>query len=66
MVGGGRELNTFIEMLKDSSGASVAEYALVLAITGAGIVIASISLQTAISNSVSCTVTPTNAGAENC
>jgi pilus assembly protein Flp/PilA len=37
-------MNTFIRMLKDQSGASAAEYALILAIIGTGIAIAAIYL----------------------
>ncbi len=35
---------TFIKMLKDDSGASAAEYALILAIVGTGIAIAALIL----------------------
>jgi pilus assembly protein Flp/PilA len=37
-------MNTFIKMLKDQSGASAAEYALILAIIGTGIALAAIYL----------------------
>jgi pilus assembly protein Flp/PilA len=37
-------MKTFINMLKDQSGASAAEYALILAIIGTGIAIAAIYL----------------------
>ena len=37
-------MKTFINMLKDESGASAAEYALILAIVGSGIAIAAIYL----------------------
>ena len=40
---------TFIKMLKDESGASAAEYALILAIVGAAIAFAAIFLGDAIS-----------------
>ena len=43
---------TFINMLRDESGASAAEYALILAIVGAGIALASVTLGGAISNSM--------------
>jgi pilus assembly protein Flp/PilA len=39
---------TFINMLRDESGASAAEYALILAIVGGGIALASIALGGAI------------------
>jgi pilus assembly protein Flp/PilA len=42
----------FIKMLKDSSGASAAEYALILAIVGSGIAIAALILGGAIGNSM--------------
>lgn len=35
---------TFINMLKDDSGASAAEYALILAIVGSGIALAALAL----------------------
>ena len=41
-------MKTFIKMLKDESGASAAEYALILAIVGTGIAIAAILLGGAI------------------
>ena len=37
-------MKTFINMLKDQSGASAAEYALILAIIGTGIALAAIYL----------------------
>jgi pilus assembly protein Flp/PilA len=43
---------TFINMLKDESGASAAEYALILAIIGTGIALASIALGGAISTAM--------------
>jgi pilus assembly protein Flp/PilA len=45
-------MKTFINMLRDDSGASAAEYALILAIIGAAIAIASITLGGAISNAM--------------
>ena len=42
----------FISFLKDESGASAAEYALILAIVGAGIAVAAGALGTAISTAV--------------
>jgi pilus assembly protein Flp/PilA len=54
---------TFINMLKDESGASAAEYALILAIIGTGIALASIGLGNAISQAMNeastCIKTPT-------
>jgi pilus assembly protein Flp/PilA len=46
-------MKTFINMLRDDSGASAAEYALILAIIGAGIALAAFGLGKAISNSMS-------------
>jgi pilus assembly protein Flp/PilA len=44
----GINMKTFIKMLKDQSGASAAEYALILAIVGSGIAIAALILGGAI------------------
>jgi pilus assembly protein Flp/PilA len=43
---------TFIKMLKDESGASAAEYALILAIVGSGIAVAATALGTSISGAM--------------
>ena len=43
---------TFIKMLKDDSGASAAEYALILAIVGSIIALAAIFLSGAIGNAM--------------
>ena len=45
-------MKTFINMLKDDSGASAAEYALILAIVGAAIAVAAINLGGAIANAM--------------
>jgi pilus assembly protein Flp/PilA len=45
-------MKTFIKMLKDESGASAAEYALILAIVGGAIAIAALALGGAVSNSM--------------
>jgi pilus assembly protein Flp/PilA len=45
-------MKNFIKMLRDDSGASAAEYALILAIIGAAIAIASVTLGGAISNAM--------------
>ena len=45
-------MKTFISMLKDQSGASAAEYALILAIIGSALAIAAIGLGNTISNSM--------------
>ena len=41
-------MTTFIRMLKDKSGASAAEYALILAIVGTAIALAAIALGDAV------------------
>ena len=45
-------MKTFINMLKDQSGASAAEYALILAIVGSALAIAAIALGGTISDSL--------------
>jgi pilus assembly protein Flp/PilA len=45
-------MKTFIKMLKDQSGASAAEYALILAIVGTAIALAAILLGTTISDAM--------------
>jgi pilus assembly protein Flp/PilA len=45
-------MKTFIKMLRDESGASAAEYALILAIVGSGIAIASLILGGAIGDAM--------------
>ena len=43
---------TFIKMIRDESGASAAEYALILAIVGSGIALASVTLGGSISKAM--------------
>ncbi|HWC56999.1 MAG TPA: Flp family type IVb pilin [Sphingomicrobium sp.] len=45
-------MKTFIRMLSDQSGASAAEYALLLAIIGGAIALAALALGNAVSNSM--------------
>jgi pilus assembly protein Flp/PilA len=45
-------MKTFINMLRDDSGASAAEYALILAIIGGAIALAAITLGKTIGNSL--------------
>ena len=56
-------MKKFINMLKDDSGASAAEYALILAIIGSVIAIAALTLSTAIGNAMNdtadCITSPT-------
>ena len=58
-------MSTFIKMLKDESGASAAEYALILAIVGTAIAAAAIFLGNTISGSMNdaagCISTPSTA-----
>ena len=57
---------TFIKMLKDESGASAAEYALILAIVGTAIAIAAVLLGNSISGAMNearaCIDSATSAG----
>ncbi len=48
----GQDMKTFINMLRDDSGAAAAEYALILAMIGAGIALAAFNLGTAIKGSM--------------
>ena len=57
---------TFIKMIKDDSGASAAEYALILAIVGAAIAFAAIFLGDAISNAVNDAATCINSDGGTC
>jgi pilus assembly protein Flp/PilA len=45
-------MKNFVRMLKDESGASAAEYALILAIVGSAIAVAAIALGTSISGAM--------------
>ena len=45
-------MKTFINMLRDDSGASAAEYALILAIIGGAIALAAVALGGSISNAM--------------
>ena len=45
-------MKTFIKMIRDNSGASAAEYALILAIVGAAIAIAALALGGSIANAM--------------
>ena len=50
-------MKTFIKMLRDDRGASAAEYALILAIVGAGIGVAALALGNAISTAINSATT---------
>ena len=58
-------MQNFIRWLKDESGASAAEYALILAIVGTGIAVAALFLGGTIGNAVNdagkCIATPSSA-----
>lgn len=56
-------MKTFIHMLRDESGASAAEYALILAIVGTGIALAALFLGNTIKNSVNLAANCINAPA---
>jgi pilus assembly protein Flp/PilA len=57
-------MNTFVRMLKDQSGASAAEYALILAIVGAAIAIAAVTLGGAVSSAMNNASKCINAGSK--
>lgn len=57
-------MKTFIRMLNDNSGASAAEYALILAVIGAAIAVAAYGLGTAISNSINNATNEVKAGGQ--
>jgi len=63
-------MKTFINMLRDDSGASAAEYALILAIIGGAIALAAITLGKTIGNSLtkasSCIAKGSSAVAADC
>jgi pilus assembly protein Flp/PilA len=58
-------MKTFINMLKDQSGASAAEYALILAIVGTAIAAAAIflgdTIATSMNDAAGCIATPSTA-----
>jgi len=55
-------MSQFVKFLRDESGASAAEYALILAIVGLGIVVAVGSLRNAISDAINKTATTISNG----
>ncbi len=61
----GRDMKTLIKLMRDESGASAAEYALILAIVGTGIALAAIFLGGTINNAMedaaNCINTPSTA-----
>jgi pilus assembly protein Flp/PilA len=56
-------MNKLLQYLNDESGASAAEYALILAIVGIGIVVAARGLQTAISGAMNSAANTINTNA---
>lgn len=63
---GNRDMKTFLKMLKDDSGASAAEYALILAIVGTAIAAAAILLGESISGAMSNATACIDSGGDNC
>ena len=61
-LGKGNIMKTFIIMLRDEAGASAAEYALILAIIGATIALAAVTLGGSISNAMGRASNCINAG----
>lgn len=55
-------MKTFINLIKDQSGASAAEYALILAIVGGAIAIAAVTLGGSVSNAMKKASNCINAG----
>ena len=55
-------MKNFVAMLRDESGASAAEYALILAIVGGAIAIAAVTLGKTIGNSLNTASNCINAG----
>ena len=55
-------MKTFVRMIKDESGASAAEYALILAIVGGAIAAAALTLGGAISTSMNTAANTINGG----
>ena len=51
----GIAMKNFLNMMRDDSGAAAAEYALILAVIGAGIIVSAVALGDAIDTVVDCT-----------
>ena len=63
----GFDMRNFLEsFIRDESGAAAAEYALILAIVGAGIAVAAADLGTAISTSIEGVASCISAGVTTC
>ena len=59
-------MNAFFKMLKDESGAAAAEYALILAVVGAGIIGAAVLLGGAIEEVINCTAETISSQSDQC
>ena len=59
-------MKTFINMLRDESGAAAAEYALILAIVGGAIAIAAVNLGTAVRGALDRATTCINSPSSTC
>ena len=55
-------MKAFLNLLRDDAGASAAEYALILAVIGVGIILAAVALGGAIGNSMNCAADTIEAG----
>ena len=60
----GSEMKTFINLMKDQSGASAAEYALILAIVGGAIALAAVTLGKSVSGALGKASNCINAGSK--
>ena len=59
-------MTKFIEMMKNESGASAAEYALILAIIGSVLALAAVALGSAIGNAINDTTECINTDGQTC
>jgi pilus assembly protein Flp/PilA len=59
-------MNMFLKMIRDESGASAAEYALILAVVGVGIIVAALALGGAIGGAMNCAATTIADGTDAC
>ena len=57
-------MKTFVRMIRDESGASAAEYALILAVIGAVLVLAAIGLSNAIGGAMNSAAETINSGGQ--
>ena len=59
-------MKNFVRMIKDESGASAAEYALILAVVGVGIIVAAVALGNAVGNAMQCAADTINTAEDAC